>query len=142
MELGCTEGKEPTNYQHKVHIFPSGPHIIPPEVPIPLTRVNTAQPPRLDKGGPISNLISRGNKNPPPRYALTAQFQKTCEADSVTNQIYGVAQEYRYLIKSPESKIWERSFANKLGHLAQGIRDFKGTNTIIFIPKFPSLGLY
>ena len=80
-------------------------------------------------------MISRGNKNPPPRYALTAQFQKTREADSVTNQIYGVAQEYRYLIKGPESKTWERSFANELGHLAQGIREFKGTNTILFIPK-------
>ena len=32
-------------------------------------------------------------------------------------------------------KIWERSFANKLGQLAQGIRDVKGTNTVMFIPK-------
>ena len=29
------EGKEPTNFQHKVHISPAGPHIVPPEVPIP-----------------------------------------------------------------------------------------------------------
>ena len=85
-------GKKPSNYQHKVHIFSSGPNIIHPELPIPPPRVNTAQPPRVDKGGPSSNFISRGNKNPHPRYALTAQFQKKREANSVTHQISGVSQ--------------------------------------------------
>ena len=50
------EGKEPTKYQHKVHIYTSGTIIIPPEVPIPPPMFNTAQPPRVDKGGPSSNL--------------------------------------------------------------------------------------
>ena len=99
------EGKEPTNYQHKVHIFPSGPHIITPEVPIPPPRINTAQPTRVYKVGPSSNLISRGNKNPRPRYALTTQGQKIRKVNSVTHQISGVAQEYRHLIKIPERKI-------------------------------------
>ena len=44
-------------------------------------------------------------------------------------------QEYRHLIKGPERKIWERSFANELGQLAQGIRGVKGTNTVMLIPK-------
>ena len=100
------EGKKPTNFQHKVHRSPSGPHIIPPEVTIPSPRLNTAQPPRVDTGGPSSNLIARENKNPRPRYALTVQWQKTCEANSVTHQISGVAQEYRHLIKGPNRKIW------------------------------------
>ena len=129
------EGKEPTNYQHKVHISPSGPYIIPPEVPIAPPKVNTAQPPRVDTGGPSSNLRSRGNKNPRPRYALTSQCQITCEASSVTHQISEEAKEYRHLIKGPESKINERSFTNKLGHLDHGIREVKGTNTVMFIPK-------
>ena len=76
-----------------------------------------------------------GNKNIKPRYALTAQGQTPCEANSVTHQISGVAQKYRHLIKVPERKIWERSFANKLEQLAQGIREVKGTNTVMFIPK-------
>ena len=31
--------------------------------------------------------------------------------------------------------MWEISFANELGQLAQGIRTVKGKNTVIFIPK-------
>ena len=66
---------------------------------------------------------------------MTAQGQTPREANSVTHHISGVAQEYRHLIKGPERKIWERSFANELGQLAQGIREFKGTNTVMFVPK-------
>ena len=99
------EGKEPTKFQHKVQRSPSGPNIIPPEVPIPSPRANTVQPPRVDKGGTSSNLRSRGNTNPRPHYALTEQFQKTREANSVIHQISGVAREYRHLIKGPERKI-------------------------------------
>ena len=129
------EGNKPSNYQHKVHISPSGPHIIHPEVPIPPPRVNTVQPLRVDKGGHSSNLRSRGNKNPRPQYALTEKCQKTRESNSVTHPISGVAQEYRHMIKGPDRKTWERSFANKLGQLDQGIREFKGANTVMFIPK-------
>ena len=85
--------------------------------------------------GPSSNIRSRGNKNIKPRYALTEQGQTPREANSVTHQISGVAQEYRHLIKGPERKIWEISFANKLGQLDQVIREVKGTNTVMFIPK-------
>ena len=100
------KGLRPTNFQNKVQRSPSGPHIIPPEVPIPSPRVNTAQPPRVNMGGPSSNLRSRGNKKPRPQYALKAQGQAPREANSVTHQNSGVAQEYRHLIKGPERKIW------------------------------------
>ena len=60
---------------------------------------------------------------------------KNHEANSATHQISGVAQEYRHLIKVPERKIWEISFANDLGQLSQGIREVKGTNTVVFIHK-------
>ena len=98
------EGKDSTRFQHKVHIYPSGPRIIPPEVPVPPPRVKTAQPPRVDTEGPSSNLKSRGKKKPIPLFALTAQFQKTHEANAVTHQISGVSQEYRHLIKVPKRK--------------------------------------
>ena len=117
----------PENSQHNIHRYPSRPHNIPPEFPHPSPRVNTAQTPRVDMGGPSSNLIPRRNILVQPQYALTAQVQTTREANSVTHQISGVAQEYRHLIKGPERKIWERSFANELGQLAQGIREVKGT---------------
>ena len=45
------EGLRPTIFQHNVQRSPSGPHVIPPEVPIPSPRVNTAQPPRVYMGG-------------------------------------------------------------------------------------------
>ena len=66
---------------------------------------------------------------------MTSQFQTTRKANSVTHQISVVAQEYRYLIKVPERKIWERYFANELGQLSQGIREVKRTNTVMLIPK-------
>ena len=116
-------------------MYPSGPSMIPPELPVPPTRVQTAQPPRVDTGGPSSNLRSRGKKTPIPLFSLTAQSLKTHEANAVTHQISGLAQEYRHLIKLPERKIWEIYFANELGQLAQGIRGVKGTNTAIFILK-------
>ena len=133
------EGLRPANFQHKIHRSPSGPHTIPPEVTRPSPRVNTKQAPRADMGGPSSNLRSRRNKLVQPRYALTAQGQTPRGENSVTHQVSGVAQEYRHLIKGPERKVWERSFANKLGQLSQGIREVKGTNTVIFIlkPKVP-----
>ena len=46
-----------------------------------------------------------------------------------------MAQEYRHLIKGPERRIWDISFANELGNLDQGIREVKGKNTVMFIPK-------
>ena len=87
------EGKESKKIQHKVQMSPSGPIINPPEVPLPPPRLQTAKPPRVDKGGPISNLRSRGKKNIMPLYALTAKFQKTHEANAVTHKISGLAQE-------------------------------------------------
>ena len=39
------------------------------------------------------------------------------------------------MIKVPERKFWERSFANELVQLSKGIREFKGTNTVMFILK-------
>ncbi len=48
----------------------------------------------------------------------------------------GAVLEYRHLIKSEKySRIWERSNANELGRLFQGIRDIPGTDTCFFIRK-------
>ena len=66
---------------------------------------------------------------------MTSQGQTTRKANSVTHQISGVPQEYRHLIKGPERKFWERSFANELRQLAQGNIEVKGKNTVMFIPK-------
>jgi hypothetical protein len=53
--------------------------------------------------------------------------------DNVTGQVY----EYRHLIKTLQRDIWEHSFANEIGRLAQGVgtRMLTGTNTIFFIEK-------
>ena len=68
------EGTCSTSFQHKVLMSPSGPNIILPEVPVQPTRVQTAQPPRVDTEGPSYNLISRGKKTPISHFVLTAQF--------------------------------------------------------------------
>ena len=66
---------------------------------------------------------------------MTTQGQTPYEENSDTHQISVVAQEYMHLIKGPERKIWEISFANELGQISQVIREVKGTNTVMFIPK-------
>ena len=129
------DGKCYKIFQHKVHMSSSGPHIILPEFLVRPQMVQTAQPPRVDTEEPSFNLLSRGKKNPIIHFALTSQFQKFHEANTVTHEIYGVAQEYRHLVKGPDRKFWERSFTNELWQLAQGIRMVKGKNTVIFIPK-------
>ena len=44
--------------------------------------------------------------------------------------------EYRELMKHPKLRdTWPTSLANELGRLSQGIRDIKGTDTILLIPK-------
>jgi hypothetical protein len=48
----------------------------------------------------------------------------------------GAVLEYRHLIKLEKySRIWERSFANELGRLFQGIRDIPDTDTCFYIRK-------
>ena len=58
-------------------------------------------------------------------------------AYSVIDPASGIAKEYKQLSKDPAtSKLWTRSFANKLGRLFQGVADrLKGTDTCFFIPR-------
>ena len=54
---------------------------------------------------------------------------------AITDESTRQMLEYRHLTKMTKYKdIWNTSFANELGHLAQGIRDIKGMDTIHFIP--------
>ena len=129
------DGKSPSSLQQDVHMSPSGTQNILSDVPVPPPMVQPDQYLRVNTEGPSYNLISRGRKNSIPNYALIAQFQQVREANAVTHQIFGVAQEYRHPVKFPDRKIWERSFAHELGQLAQGIITVKGTNKVIFIPK-------
>ena len=56
------DGKSSTSFQDNLHISPSDPNIILPKVPVPSTRVQPAQPVRVDTEGSNYNLISRGKK--------------------------------------------------------------------------------
>ena len=48
----------------------------------------------------------------------------------------GNSLDFQHLIKLDKyHDIWMKSCANELGHLAQGIRDIPGTDTIDFISK-------
>ena len=109
------EGKFSTSFQHKVHMSPSGPNIVLPEFTVPPPRVQTAQPPRVDTEGPNSSLRSRGKKNPIPHFSLTSQCQKIHEANAVTHQISGVAEEYRHMAKVPDRKFWKDTLQMKWG---------------------------
>ena len=79
-----------------------------------------------------SNGYSAANKHlQMSEWAFEAYF-----AGAIIDEITGQSMEYRDLVKDPAKKaIWQTSLANEIGRLAQGIREFKGTNTIHFIPK-------
>ena len=66
------DGPSPTDFQHNVLIYPSVPHIILPDFPVPTPRVRPTQPPRVHTGEPRSNLRYCCNKNPVPNFALSA----------------------------------------------------------------------
>ena len=57
--------------------------------------------------------------------------------NSVIDPDTGATLEYRHLIRGKTAQLWNTSFANELGRLANGvgIRIPTGTNTIDFIPK-------
>lgn len=56
-------------------------------------------------------------------------------AGAVIDEETGKSLEFRHLIKMKKyHDIWMKSFANKLGRLAQGMHGIPGTDTIDFIP--------
>jgi hypothetical protein len=80
------------------------------------------QPPHVTQEERACQLLA----TPPPRIN---------RAYAVTDVTTGQQLEYRQLLQRPDLKtILQRAFANELGRLAQGVRDIKGTDTIVFIP--------
>ena len=75
---------------------------------------------------------------------LAINLQVYHQANVVIDPTTGASLECRHLVKGPTKAIWENSFANEIGRLAQGVvtRMPYGTNTIFFIPKdkVPSMG--
>jgi hypothetical protein len=66
---------------------------------------------------------------------VTKPLPRINRAYAVTDVTTGQQLEYRQLLQQPDLKpIWERAFANELGRLSQGVRDIKGTDTIVFTP--------
>ena len=68
------DGPSPTDFQHNVHMHPSGPHGILPDVPEPPPRVRPEQPQRVDTEGPSSNVILICKKNSVTNFSLGAKF--------------------------------------------------------------------
>ena len=68
---------------------------------------------------------------------LAKNLQGHHQASSVIDPTTGSSLEYRHKIKGTTKAIWENSFANEIGRLAQGVgtRMPSGTNTFFFIPK-------
>ena len=104
------DGKCSTSFQHKVHISPSGPNIILPEFLFPPPRVQTAQPPRVDRERPSSNLRSRGKKNPIPNFAFTEKSQKINEANKLPIKYLEWPRNTELLSKSQTEKAGEYLF--------------------------------
>ena len=68
---------------------------------------------------------------------IATNMQVHHQSNIVIDPTTGASLEYRHLINGPTKSIWENSFANEIGRLAQGVgtRIPSGENTIFFIPK-------
>ena len=68
---------------------------------------------------------------------LARNLQGHHQENVVIEPITGASLEYRHLVKGPTKAIWENSFANEIGRLAQGVGTMipSGTDTIFFITK-------
>ena len=65
---------------------------------------------------------------------MASNFPNENYAHAILDEETGQALEFRDLIKHDKYRdVYMKSFGNELGHLAQGIRDIPGTNTITFI---------
>ena len=69
---------------------------------------------------------------------IAKNLQGHHQSNIVIDPTTGASLEYRHIIKGPTKSIWENSFANEIGRLAQGVgtRIPSGENTIFFIPKY------
>ena len=82
------------------------------------------------------NGLSKGYAAANQHLQLDEWAYKEYFAGAIIDDNTGQSLEYRDLIKWPELRdTWFKSLANEPGRLAQGIRDIKGTDTILFIPK-------
>ena len=68
---------------------------------------------------------------------LATNLQVHNQANVAIDPTTRASLEYRHIFKGPTTAIWENSFANEIGRLAQvlGTRMPSGTNTIFFIPR-------
>lgn len=72
----------------------------------------------------------------PTRHKLKTQHQAQRISCVVFDENTGHLLEYRHFIKDKHYKVkWEKSFANELGRIAQGIRNIQRTNTNFFVDK-------
>ena len=107
--------------QHQLEINPD---IIPPLIVKPIAR--------LTKGYGRANELLQLSHWAWSRLSKTDSFY----ANAIIDEETGKSLEYRQIIKIDKyKKIWVHSYANKLGRLAQGIRNIPGINTIKFIRK-------
>ena len=60
-------------------------------------------------------------------------YSKAHRTNAVLNIDIGLMEEYRQLCKGKDKIIWQRSFSNELGHLAQGMQTIIGIDCITFI---------
>lgn len=139
-----------TNASH----HPNEPHLIPPDGPHrAITPSHDTEPVSIRPGRaapPNLTLVPQPIPNHAPhRYNTRSRTQHNEAtpnldhhfANSVIDTATGQSCEYRHLISGNVTghtkEIWETSFANELGRLAQGVgtRMPDGSNTIFFIAK-------
>ena len=91
-------------------------------------------PPRLSPSAPLavgyvfalSHLVAAEQHSAAP---ATQHF-----LGAIIDEETGKMLEYRHLVQHEATRlVWQRSFANEIGRLFQGIRNLKGTNTCFFI---------
>lgn len=118
-------------------VTPAAPRVEPVPVPIlapPALRATVPEPAAVPR---VPMTVPTGQPRAPAAHRHNTRYSTSQRANAVVDVATGQSQEYRHLVQGPDKAVWQTSFANEIGRLAQGVgtRMTSGTDTIFFIPR-------
>ena len=100
---------------------------------IPQNQENIVKQERVNKTPDPANIILYEEREIP-RPTHGYNLRKLPQACALINETTSTLEEYGALAKVPQKETWEKSYANDLGRLAQGVNGrIAGTNRVFFI---------
>lgn len=102
-------------------------------------KIKTESSSRLTHKYHTRSKVKQQANNTTGKLAYSISPEESLKPGVIINLITKKEATYKQLIQGKipkeEPRVWKRGFSNELGHLARGIRDITGTDTLRFIRK-------